>query len=235
MSGASVKGINWLGFGVTDNSGKILLPENGGIGNSGVFIVDGDGEGATTANITGLEEKGTAQYANNKVKRTAHGAPTPTVAITMLDINYQALMSLKGYNYDGKGGYVLNNGQKPHVALMICSSDFKGNYVYDCFANGEVIEVAHNHGTNNKNETDYNTTLEYDAVDPIGNSVFLDDHGVQAAYKQFFEADKDFDYAKMFAEVFGGYVLDDATKQMIGAKTKTPTPAAPSNQPVSQQ
>ncbi len=228
MAGASVKGINWLAFGITDDQGKILTtPENGGIGNNGVLIVDGDGEGATTANITGLEEKGTPQYANNKVKRMAHGAPTPTVAVTMLDMDYEALMKMKGYDHDGKGGYVLNTVQKPHVALMICSSDFNGKYVFDCFANGEMIELAHNHGTSNKNETDYNTTLEYDAIDPIDNSIFLDEHGTQTAYKQFFEVSTGFDWGKMFSEVFGGYALDDLNKKIIGIKTPvTPAPAA---------
>ena len=221
MAGASVQGINWVAFGVTDDHGGILTTDtNGGVGNKGVLIVDGDAGGATTANITGLEEKGTAQYANNKVKRMAHGAQTPTVALTMLDMDYKALMKMKGYDDDGKGGFVLNTSRKPHVALMICSSDFNGDYVFDCFANGEMIEAAHNHVTNNKNETDYSSTLEYDAIDPINNNIFLDNKEIQTAYKQYFEAGKNFDWVSMFKEVFGCYVLDDENIAIIGAKAK---------------
>lgn len=91
MAGASFKGINWLGFGILDDHGKIITGDKG-VGD-GVLIVDGDAEGATTANVTGIEEKGTPQYANNKVKRMAHGSQTPSVAITMLDMDYQALMA----------------------------------------------------------------------------------------------------------------------------------------------
>lgn len=215
-AGASTKGINWAGFGIVDDFGKIVTGDNG-VGKHGVLIVDGDGEGATTANVTGIEEKGTPTYANNKVKRMAHGSQTPSVALTMLDMNAQALNKLKGYDSDGKGGYVLTTGKKPHVALLICSSDFNGQYVFDAFANGELIEVAHNHGTDNKNETDANATLEYDAVDPLDDNVFKDSRGRQRAYKTYYESDSEFDVKSMFKEVFGGYELDDENAAIIGS------------------
>lgn len=206
MAGVSFKGINWIKFALQDDFGKLITEK--GLGDDGVLLVDGDAEGATTANITGLEEKGTAQYANNKVKRMAHGAQTPSVAVTMLDMDYKWSMAMKGYVSDGKGGYVLSTGNKPHVSIMICSSDFDGEPIYDCFANGEMMEAAHNHGTNTNNEVDYNGTFEYDALDPLDDTVFVDDKGVQLAYKQYFGSDEDFDEAAMYAEVFGGYKLN---------------------------
>lgn len=215
MAGASFKGINWLGFGILDDHGKIITGDNG-IGD-GVLIVDGDAEGATTANVTGIEEKGTPQYANNKVKRMAHGSQTPSVAITMLDMDYRALMKMKGYDDDGKGGFVLNSGKKPHVALLICTSDFNGDYIFEGFANGEMIEASHNHGTNNKNETDANATLEYDVIDPLDDTVFLDSKGRQRSYKAYYQVHNGFTFAEMFKEVFGGYVLSKENAAIIGA------------------
>lgn len=216
MAGASFEGINWVAFGILDNHGKIIADDKG-IGSGGVLIVDGDAEGATTANVTGIEEKGTPQYANNKVKRMAHGSQTPSVALTMLDMDYKALMKMKGYDDDGKGGYVLTTSQKPHVALLICTSDFNGDYIFEGFANGEIIEAAHNHGTNTKNETDANATLEYDVIDPLDDTIFLDSRGRQRSYKTFYQAHSGFKFEDMFKEVFGGYVLDATNSAIIGA------------------
>jgi hypothetical protein len=205
--GVSFAGINWVKFALTDNQGMLISEADKGLGTDGVLLVDGDGEGATTANITGLEEKGTPQYANNQVKRMAHGAQTPSVALTMLDMDFKAMQKMKGYVPDGKGGWVLTSGSKPDVAMMICSSDFDGNKFYDCFARGEMMEAAHNHGTNTNAEVDYNGTFEYDALDPIRKTIFLDDKGVQRSYKQYYSGDEEFDEAAMYEEVFGGYKL----------------------------
>jgi len=57
-----------------------------------------------------------------------------------------------------------------------------------------------NHGTDNNNETDANTTLTYQALDPLKADVF----GGQP-YKIWTSADEGFDEATMMGEVFGGY------------------------------
>lgn len=198
-------GIEWAKFAMLDDAGVLKSPANGGVGTDGVYLVDGGAEGTQTANITGIEEKGTIQYANNKAKRVQHGAQAPSVALTMLDMNYLYLNLLKGYVSDSKGGYVLSSKGKPHVALIICSQDFDGSKIYDCFANGELIEVGKNHGTNTNAEIDYNPTLEYDALDPLADDTFVDDNGAQALTKTYFAADTGFDEAAMYKEVFGGY------------------------------
>lgn len=67
MQGTSFSGINWVAFGIIDpNTGKIVADADKGLSSTGVVLVDGDGQGATTANITGLESAGQKQYANNK-------------------------------------------------------------------------------------------------------------------------------------------------------------------------
>ena len=89
---------------------------------------------------------------------------------------------------------------------MICSSDYWGNAVLDCFANGEMIEPAHNHATSNKNESDYNSTYTYQSLTPIKDSVFVDSTtGIQQSYKEYSSGDPNFDAAAMLAEVFGGF------------------------------
>lgn len=205
--GVSFKDIAWVEFARLDDTGKLIADAEKGLSETGVYHADGDGEGATTANITGLEEKGTPQYANGKVKRMTHGAQTPSLALTMLDMDAFVMNKMKGYVPDGKGGYVLSSGKKPHIAVIVASKDFDGNLFYDCFANGEMIEVAHNHGTNTNAETDYNGTFEYDAMDPLADGVFTDDMGVDRSYKNFYSADPNFDKAAMYKEVFGGYKL----------------------------
>jgi hypothetical protein len=205
--GTSFKGIRWVAFGIIDpTTGLIVADEKKGLSKDGVVLVDGEGQGATTANITGLEEAGQQQYANDKVKRITHGTPTPQVALTMLDMPFDIGAKTKGYVSDGKGGWVLTAGRKPNVALMICSSDYWGNAVLDCFANGEMVEPSHNHATSNKNEADYNSTYTYQSLSPIKNDVFMDPTtGVQQSYKEYTAGDPNFDVAAMLAEVFGGF------------------------------
>lgn len=198
-------GIEWAKFAILDDSGNLVLPANGGIGTDGVYLADAGREGTQTANITGIDEKGTIQYGNNKAKRVQHGAQTPSVALTMLDINYKYLMTMKGYVSDGKGGYVQSSKGRPHVALIIASQDFDGSLIYDAFANGELIEVGKNHSTKTNTETDYNPVLEYDALDPLKDGIFVDDNGEQQSYKTYYAADSAFTEAAMYEEVFGGY------------------------------
>lgn len=209
--GVSFKDIAWVEFANLDDNGKIITDAVKGLSTTGIYHADGDGEGATTANITGLEEKGTPQYANGKTKRMAHGTQTPSLALTMLDMDGSVMAKMKGYVPDGKGGYVLSSAKKPHVAIIVASYDMDDNLFYDCFANGEMIEVAHNHGTNTTTEVNYNGTFEYDALDPLGSTVFVDDLGVQHPYKYYYSAANGFSEAAMRNEVFGGYVAPTGT------------------------
>lgn len=213
--GLSVKGIDFVMTALIDDKGALIADANKGLSETGLYLADGDGEGATTANITALEEAGQQQYANNKVKRTAHGVPTPQVALTMLDIDYDVGRKMAGYEMVN-GGAVLSS-TKPHVALLIATHDFYGNWFFDTFANGEVIIPTRNHGTSNKNETDSNATFTYQALNPIPNSTFANLEGSQQPYKMFNSASEGFDSAKMLAEVFGGYKGDDPIAKYIKA------------------
>lgn len=216
MAGTSVKGIDFIMLGIVDNEGKIVADADNGLSQDGIVLIDGDGDGATTANITALEEAGQQQYANNKVKRINHGVPTPQVALTMLDLPYDVARKCVGYS-NVNGGAVLSN-TKPHVALLIASHDFHGNWFFDTFANGEMIIPTRNHGTSNKNETDSNATFTYQSLNPIPNNVFVNKDGSQMAYKMYNTGDTGWkDYDTMLAEVFGGYKGDNPMASYVQA------------------
>lgn len=217
MAGMSVKGIDFVMGGITDEKGVLISdPDKGGLGKAGIALWDGDGDGATTANITALEEAGQQQYANNKVKRINHGIPTPQVALTMLDIPYDDANKMVGYQAVN-GGVVLGS-KKPHVAIVIASHDFDGNWFFDAFANGEMIIPTRNHGTSNKNETDSNAAFTYQAMAPIPNNVFVNPDGSQQAYKNYNTGSAAWtSYEDMLAEVFGGYSGDNPMADYIQA------------------
>lgn len=210
-AGTSTFGIDYAIFGIVDENGK-LLTDSRGLSSTGIVLVDGDGEGATTANVTNIEAAGTEQFANNQVKRLSHGTSRPQVALTMLDLPLELSTKMLGYFDDGKGGSVLTSGNKPNVAMLVASQDFKGNYRYLGFANGEMIMPTMNNGTNNANETAANATFTYQALAPIADGVFADGNGVSQPMKLWNSGLAGFDSAAMLKETFGGYTGADIVK-----------------------
>ena len=203
-AGTSSFGIDYVVFGIVDDAGKLITADQG-VSDTGIVLVDGDGEGATTANVTNIEAAGTEQYANNQVKRIAHGLSRPQVSLTMLDLDLELTNKLLGYDMDKTGGAVLRYGSKPNVAMLIASRDFNDNYHYIGFGNGEMIEPTSNHGTNNANETDANATFTYQALAPIPDGTFADANGSSQPMKIWNSGLAGFDSAAMLKEVFGGY------------------------------
>lgn len=231
-AGLSYKGIDFVMAGIVDDKGVLITdPSKGGLGENGIVLWDGDGQGATTANITNLEAAGQQQYANNKVKRVSHGTPNPQVALTMLDIPLEDGYKMVGYEAIN-GGRVLS-AKKPHVALLIASHDFQNNWNFDCFANGEMIIPTRNHGTSNQNETDSNAAFTYQAMAPVANDVFVNKDGQQQAYKGYNTGDSAWTgTAAMLKEVFGGFTGESPMSAYIpasGAETFTSTSQAQVN------
>lgn len=220
-AGTSSFGIDYVVFGIVDDAGKLITADNG-VSETGIVLVDGDGEGATTANVTNIEAAGTEQYANNQVKRIAHGLSRPQVSLTMLDLDLELTNKLLGYDMDKTGGAVLRYGSKPNVAMLIASRDFNDNYHYIGFANGEMIEPTLNHGTNNANETDANATFTYQALAPIPDGTFADANGSSQPMKIWNSGLAGFDSAAMLKEVFGGYA---GTNILTSHGTVTPSSA----------
>ena len=182
-----------------------------------------------TANVTNIEAAGTEQYANNLVKRIAHGLSRPQVALTMLDLDLELSNKMLGYDMDKTGGAVLRNGTKPNVAMLIASHDFNNNYHYLGFANGEMIEAAMNHGTNNVNETDTNATFTYQALAPIPAGIFADANGSSQPMKIWNSGLTGFDSAAMLKEVFGGYTGTDIVKSHVTSNAAVTPSATPSS------
>lgn len=226
-AGTSSFGIDYVIFGITDDEGKLITSDSG-VSSTGIVLVDGDGQGATTANVTNIEAAGTEQFANNQVKRIAHGLSRPQVALTMLDLDLELSNKLLGYDMDKAGGAVLRNGTKPNVAMLIASHDFNNNYHYLGFANGEMIEAAMNHGTNNANETDANATFTYQALAPIADGVFADANGSSQPMKIWNSGLTGFDSGAMLKEVFGGYAGTDIVKSHATANAAVASTSTPS-------
>lgn len=220
QSGASTKGLAYAAFGIVDSDGKLVTGTTSGanfaLPDPGVVLVDGAGQGAVTANVTGLSGTPTRQYANNTVKRVTYGNAQPQVALTMLDMPNNVLQPMLGNKSNGKGGY-LPTGQHPHVALLLAYRDYSDNLAWIGFANGTLSRAAMNHATDNQNETDANATLTYTALDPIIKSTFANPlpGGPQANYALYDSTDSGFDFNAMLKEVFGGYD-DSTTHQFAG-------------------
>lgn len=225
-AGTSSFGIDYVIFGITDDEGNLITSDSG-VSSTGIALVDGDGQGATTANVTNIEAPGTEQFANNQVKRIAHGLSRPQVALTMLDLDLELSHKLLGYDMDKTGGAVLRNGTKPNVAMLIASHDFNNNYHYLGFANGEMIEAAMNHGTNNANETDANATFTYQALAPIPDGTFADANGSSQPMKIWNSGLSGFDSSAMLKEVFGGYAGDDIVKAHTAVASTTTASTTP--------
>ena len=135
----------------------------------------------------------------------------------MLDIPYEDASKMVGYGVVN-GGRVLGS-KKPHVAILLATHDFDGNWFFEGFANGEMIIPTRNHGTSNKNETDSNAAFTYQAMAPIPNNVFLNVDGSQQSYKMYNTGDSKSwkGYDVMLAEVFGGYKGDNPMASYIQA------------------
>ncbi|MDF7639962.1 phage tail protein [Lactobacillus sp. ESL0791] len=221
----SAHGISTVYFFKLDDTGKIIKGTDG-LSDTGIYEADGNNEGFTSINITGLEVAGTNQWANDKIKRVTHGKAEPKVALTALDLDHDILMKMKGYSKDSKGGFIKGK-KKPHIAMLVVSTGFDNETkVYEGLANTEIIEEASNHSTDNNNESDSNTTLSADVLNPLDPTVFADpnDPEHQEPYKIWFSDETGFDLAAILKEVGGGYTaVDGGSSQSIAATTTTTT------------
>lgn len=220
--GAATTGVNWAKLAILDDTGALISdPSKGGIGKDGVYLAVNKDVGVIEAKISGIEQKGTAVYANNGIGRYSYGAQEPSMTLNALDMDYDVYNKIKGYESDGKGGYILSSKSKPHVAVLVASQDYDGNLVYLAFANSNVVETALDKKTDNTKAQDDSISLEIDALSPLKDGVFADSQGSQKPFKVYFSRESGFDEAAMYKEVFGGYTV--ATKT-----TTTPaTPATP--------
>lgn len=204
----STHGIKDVTFGLVDANGKLLISD-AGVGTNGIYLVDGDAKGATTATVSGLEAAGTVAYANDEAKRVSNGQAQPEVALEFLDIDFDELQKLKGYIQDVANGGWTRRLPKPHVAMLLHFRSYTNIDMYEGFANGQLIEAGSSHATDNNAETDTNTALTYQALTPANNAIFNGE-----PYKIWMSQDTGFDKAKMLAEVFGGYSATPGVKAL---------------------
>lgn len=197
-------GIDLVTFGLVDDDGQLIKGKDG-LSEDGLYSPKMNYEGASTANITGLEANGTAQFANNVKKRTSESQSSPQVALTFLDIGFVQYQKILGYEQDANdGGWSLKH-PKPHVAMLLKSTGLDGSTVYEGFAKGTAIEPTKNHGTDTQNEVDSDAAITYEAETPDAE-VFKTSDGRKTPYRRWNTSDPSFKtYDAVLTQVFPGY------------------------------
>ena len=210
--GAATTGVNWAKLAILDDIGTLISDHSkGGIGTDGVYLAVNKEVGVIEAKISGIEQKGAAVYSNNGIGRYTYGAQQPSMTLNAIDMDYDVYNRIKGYESDGKGGYVLSSKAKPHVAVLVASQDYDGNFVYLAFANSNVVEIDLDKKTDDTKAADDTISLEVDALTPLKDGVFADSQGSQKPFKVYFSQESGFDEAAMYKEVFGGYTATTGT------------------------
>ncbi|MCT3236413.1 phage tail protein [Lactiplantibacillus plantarum] len=199
-------------FALLDDDGNLIKDANKGLSTDGIYVADHNGEGFTQINVSAIEAAGTPGYGNGKIKRTAYGKSTPTLALTALDLDWKINQMIKGFTQNANTGAWVRQLPKPHVAMIAESQSLDGDIsIYECFNNIEFVEEASNNSTDTNSEADYSTALNGQVLNPLKPDIFLSANGVQQPYMVGKSTDEGFDLAKLYAETFGGYVLTPAS------------------------
>ena len=188
--------------GISEQDGQVVKGDNG-LTQDGPYAVDAGIEGATQVEYQTLEAAGTDQFANNKRKRTTRPSQNPTATVTYLDIDWDVLNKVVGYEEDETGGATLDQDHKPHIALLTREPLLDGNFLYEAFANATATYQTSAHQTDTAEEQDANVQLNLKAYEPIAD-VFKLKSGKKMPYKKWNSGSSKFDEAKMLKEVFPG-------------------------------
>ena len=188
--------------GISEQDGQVVKGDNG-LTKDGPYAVDAGIEGATQVEYQTLEAAGTDQFANNKRKRTTRPRQNPTATVTYLDIDWDVLNKVVGYEEDETGGATLDQDHKPHIALLTREPLLDGNFLYEAFANATATYQTSAHQTDTAEEQDANVQLNLKAYEPIAD-VFKLKSGKKMPYKKWNSGSSKFDEAKMLKEVFPG-------------------------------
>lgn len=188
--------------GISEQDGQVVKGDNG-LTQDGPYAVDAGIEGATQVEYQTLEAAGTDQFANNKRKRTTRPSQNPTATVTYLDIDWDVLNKVVGYEEDETGGATLDQDHKPHISLLTREPLLDGNFLYEAFANATATYQTSTHQTDTAEEQDANVQLNLKAYEPIAD-VFKLKSGKKMPYKKWNSGSSKFDEAKMLKEVFPG-------------------------------
>ncbi|MEJ6358712.1 major tail protein [Lactiplantibacillus plantarum] len=204
-------GLKAFTIGLIDAKGNLITGEKG-LSTDGIFEVNAvTGKGATQANITGLAPTMTKIWGSDSLIDQEIGKVSPQVALGANDLPHEIVDKILGRKPED-GGQVAVNGTLPHAALLVTSHSKRDNAeVYFGFYDGFFTMSDKNM------QTDTET-----AQRSIDNLTFHANYRANdgAPYVTFNQADKEFDRAKMLANVFPGYGGIGAN-QPNGDKTDT--------------
>lgn len=213
--GSASHGIDLLTIALLDGqTGKVLTGADQGLSTNGLVAVDEGVQGATTVEYQNIETAGTSQFANNKKKRMTMPLQAPTANLTFLDIAWDVLNKLLGYEQGADGGYSLNQAGKPNFAMLTRTTAYDGSALYEAFATAQAIEPTVTHNTDNETEQDANISLTVNAYEPIAD-VFKLKNGKKMPYRRWSSVDGKFDAEAMMAQVFPGYTPDDLMTKIV--------------------
>ena len=149
-----------------DADGKPLMDGAGipGADAQGVLDVSVALQGASQANITGLDQNATVIYGNNAPVDVTYGNPTPQVALIYNNLPYEVQKYVLGYKKDENGVYYYT-GVKPIIGLIVISQTVdKKNDVLFGFSKGIMSQEAQNIQTNEATEHRESDTINYTAL-----------------------------------------------------------------------
>lgn len=224
--GSSSHGIDLVTFALLNSqTGNILTGAENGLTKNGLAPIYQGVQGATNAEYQNIEREGTKVYANDVPKRVTRPTQAPTANLTFLDIAWDILNKLTGYEQGDDGGYSLASGAKPYFAMLTRSTFLDGSALYEALACATAILPTNQHQTDNDSEQDANIALTVDAYQPINPDVFKLTSGKQAPYRRWNSMDPKFDAEKMMQQVFPGYTIDETMKIVVPSYDKPITPA----------
>ena len=199
-------------FALLDDNGDLIKDADKGLSTDGIYVADHQGEGFSQINVSAIEAAGTAGWGNGQIKRVSYGKSMPTLALTALDLDFKINQMLKGFTQNANTGAWVRQLPKPHVAMIAESQSLDGDIsIYECFNNIEFVEEASNNSTDTNSEAAYSTALNGTVLTPLKPDIFLAANGVQQPYMIAKSTDTGFSLDKLYAETFGGYVLNSTT------------------------
>lgn len=213
--GSASHGIDLVTIALLDNqSGQVLAGTDQGLSTNGLVAIDEGVQGATAVEYQNIETAGTSQFANNKKKRMTMPLQAPTANLSFLDIAWDILNKILGYEQGEDGGYSLNQAGKPNFAMLTRTTAYDGSALYEAFATAQAIESTVTHNTDNETEQDANISLTVNAYEPIAD-VFKLKNGKKMPYRRWNSVDGKFNAEAMMAQVFPGYKPDDLMTKIV--------------------
>ncbi|WP_125767319.1 phage tail protein [Lapidilactobacillus wuchangensis] len=195
-----LKGLADFIIGLYGPDGTLLKDKDKGLSETGLYKVDlNSSKGATQANMTGLAPTVTKVYGSNAVAEQNIGTPSPAIALAANDIPHTIYDKTVGLEKDEVNtGYAARPGQTSMGGVIVHSQSADGTVdAYMAFPQGTITPGEMNLQTNTENPVSVHDALTL-STQARGSDKLM--------YQKFYSDEPNFDYEKMLAFIFPGYV-----------------------------